>query len=224
MNHTARTLLWFRPLSPLRYALPESLLQKAWAGTQHIPIDQLQACHVSEGDAAVLQAVPTWVLSSPTAAYLAAHLGRPNSIAVMGKPTQQAWRDAGGVEPNYWLISPTGESMGLDLELRQHANICVLRGKLGRNDLIESLTAHGVSVSTVAVYEKKQHPQFATDLNAALNHSPVALYLSSTDQAARVLAVVQDPATLLASPLIVSHKRIATAAHDLGFKTVVQNN
>jgi uroporphyrinogen-III synthase len=221
MDHTARTLLWFRPLSPLRYALPESLAQQAWAGTRHIPIDQLQACSVSEADVALSQTVPTWVLSSPTAAYMAARLGSPSSIAVMGAPTQHAWRDAGGAEPKDWFISPTGESMGLDAELSQHANICVLRGKQGRNDLIESLIAHGVSISTVAMYEKKQHPSFAADLNAALKHSPVVLYLSSTDQAARVLAAAQDQAVLLASPLIVSHARIATAARELGFQTIV---
>jgi uroporphyrinogen-III synthase len=231
MDVTALTLLWFRPLSPLRYALPESLSQQAWASTRHIPIDQLQACSVTESDIALLQTAPTWVLSSPTAAYMASRLGSPNSIAVMGAPTQNAWREAGGAEPKHWFISPTGESMGLENELRHHSSICVLRSKQGRNDLIETLSAQGVTVRTVTIYEKFQNPTFERELYIAMNNRAVALYLSSTDQVRRILAASQDLAKftieknqtkLLASPLIVSHKRIATAAIELGFQSVIQ--
>jgi uroporphyrinogen-III synthase len=222
-DYAAHTLLWFRPLSSLNYALPESLASLAWAGTRHIPIDTLHACSVSDEDYATLNATPTWLLSSPTAAHLAAKLGAPRSIAVMGAPTQAAWREAGGAEPTKWFISPTGESMGLESALRQHSSVCVLRGKQGRNDLIEVLRQANVAVSTVVMYDKIQHPMFAQDLNAALDRGSVALYLSSTDQAARLLASASNKAKLLACPLIASHVRIADAALALGYQTVTLN-
>jgi uroporphyrinogen-III synthase len=222
-DYAAHTLLWFRPLSPLNYALPESLVRLAWAGTRHIPIDTLHACRVSDEHNATLNATPTWLLSSPTAAHLAAKLGAPRSIAVMGAPTQTAWREAGGAEPREWFVSPTGESMGLEPMLRKHSSVCVLRGNQGRNDLIEVLRQASIAVSAVAMYDKIQHPMFAQDLNAALDRGSVALYLSSTDQAARLLATASDKATLLACPLIASHVRIADAALALGYQTVTLN-
>ena len=217
---TARTLLWFRPLSPLHYALPDSLSQLSWASKQHIPIDVLFALKVNVKQLTELQESQAWLLSSPTAAHLAAKLGKPSSIAVMGAPTQQAWRAAGGSEPEHWHVSTTGESMGLLSALSQHGRVAVLRGKQGRNDLIEALRAIQINVQTVAIYKKQQHPRFGDDLTKALAQVPVALYLSSTDQPARVLAAAVDKATLLASPLIVSHERIARAALALGFQTV----
>jgi uroporphyrinogen-III synthase len=221
IDYAAHTLLWFRPLSPLNYGLPESLASRAWAGAQHIPIDTLHACSVSDEDYATLNATPTWLVSSPTAAHLATKLGAPRSIAVMGVPSQAAWREAGGAEPTEWLISPTGESMGLESTLRKHSSVCVLRGQQGRNDLIEALVPAGVRVSTVAVYDKVQHVMFAKDLNAVLARGNAALYLSSTDQAARLLAVAIDKHQLLACLLIVSHARVASAAQDLGFKNII---
>jgi uroporphyrinogen-III synthase len=223
MNAAAHTLLWFRPLSPLNYVLPMPLANQPWASTRHIAMDILQACTISAADNAVLNASPTWLLSSPTAAYLATTIGKPTSIAVMGTPTQTAWREAGGAEPAQWLVSPTGESMGLESVLRQHPNICVLRGKQGRNELIEALLGTGVSVSTVAMYEKTQHPRFPNDLNAALGAGLVALYLTSTDQPERVLNAALDKITLLASQIYVSHERIATVARALGFHSVKLN-
>jgi uroporphyrinogen-III synthase len=99
----------------------------------------------------------------------------------------------------------------------------VLRGNQGRNDLIEVLRQASIAVSAVAMYDKIQHPMFAQDLNAALDRGSVALYLSSTDQAARLLATASDKATLLACPLIASHVRIADAALALGYQTVTLN-
>jgi uroporphyrinogen-III synthase len=224
MNPAAHTLLWFRPISPLNYVLPVAVAMQPWAGTQHIPIDTLQACELSLGDVAVLNASSVWLLSSPTAAHLAAQWGRPSVIAVMGTPTQSAWREAGGQEPAQWLVSPTGESMGLESALRQHNTVCVLRGRQGRNDLIEVLLVAGVSVNAVPVYEKSQHPQFANLLNQALSDKPTALYFSSTDQPARALAAAAKPAALLASSVFVSHARIATAAQAQGFQTVTLVN
>jgi uroporphyrinogen-III synthase len=224
IDYAAHTLLWFRPLSPLNYALPESLASLAWAGTQHIPIDTLHACSVSDVDYATLNATPTWLLSSPTAAHLAAKLGAPRSIAVIGAPTQTTWREAGGAKPREWFISPTGESMGLESALRQHSNVCVLRGKQGRNDLIEALRQANVAVSPVAMYDKVEHPQFVADLNTALDSGSVAFYLSSTDQPARVLAAAIDSTKLLVSPMIVSHERIALAAQALGFQSITLNS
>jgi uroporphyrinogen-III synthase len=141
----------------------------------------------------------------------------------MGIPTQTAWREAGGAEPDQWLISPTGESMGLESLLRHHSSVCVLRGNQGRNDLIETLQHASVPVSTVAMYDKVQHPQFAIHLNRALSQTAVAIYLSSTDQAARLLAVARNQHKLLTSPLLVSHRRIADAAKALGFKQFTLN-
>ncbi len=220
MNTAAHTLLWFRPLSPLNYVLPAYLAQQAWVNTQHIPIDILALCKVSAAHVERLQTAPTWLLSSPTAAYCAAKLGKPQTIAVMGKPTQAAWREAGGAEPLQWLVSPTGESMGLLDALQTHPFVAVLRGKQGRNDLIDALRLAGNQLDTVVMYEKTQHPHFVPQLCTALNQSPVALYFSSTDQPMRVLAVAQQAAMLLASPVFVSHGRIATVARKLGFQGI----
>ncbi len=223
-DYAAHTLLWFRPLSPLNYGLPESLASRSWAATRHIPIDTLHACEVSAADSVTLNATPTWVLSSPTAAHLAAKLGAPRSIAVMGVPSQAAWREAGGAEPAHWLISPTGESMGLESALRQHSSVSVMRGKEGRNDLIEALRRAHVPVSTVAMYDKVQHSHFVEALNMAFSQGTVALYLSSTDQAERMLVAAIDKSKLLTSTLFASHERIALAAHKLGFSAVTLHN
>jgi uroporphyrinogen-III synthase len=220
LNHAAHTLLWFRPLSPLQYTLPPSIAQLPWASTLHIPIDSLRPIAVSVDTALRLQSSNTWLLSSPTAAYLAAKKGAPETIAVMGLPTQSAWRQAGGAEPKQWLVSPTGESMGLVTELSQYTDLSVVRGKQGRNDLIETLKTLGLAISTVAIYEKNQHNLFVQNLNTSLNQASLALYLSSTDQPARILDAAQDKIKLLASPLFVSHQRIAAAARELGFQTV----
>ncbi len=220
MDFTALTLLWFRPLSPLKYALPESLVQSPWAQVKHIPIDVLSACEVNASDAMQLKGAHTWLLSSPTAAHLAASLGKPSSIAVMGTPTQNAWLEAGGEAPNQWHVSPTGESMGLLAALSQYSSVTVLRGKEGRNDLFEALRAKKINVHTVPIYEKQQHHRLSDDLNAALNQTPIALYMSSTDQPFRLLAVAIDKKALLHSPILVSHERIAVAARALGFQKV----
>ncbi len=222
MNHAAYTLLWFRPLSPLQYALPPPIEQLPWVSTLHIPIDTLLPISVSTENELRLHSSNTWLLSSPTAAYLAAKKGAPETIAVMGLPTQSAWRQAGGAEPKQWLVSPTGESMGLLDDLLKHPIICMLRGKHGRNDLIEALRSENITVLTVPMYEKTQHAHFVSELNKAINTKPVALYLSSTDQASRILANTQNKSTLLASPIWVSHERIATAAQALGFTRIQQ--
>jgi Uroporphyrinogen-III synthase HemD len=217
LNTASRSLLWFRPLSPLNYTLPDTVARLPWAATVHIPIDVLQGCRVCTTDSAAMQAAPTWLLSSPTAAHLAVAFGTPATIAVMGAPTQQAWREAGGAEPAAWLVSPTGESMGLLAVLRQHSTVCVLRGQQGRNDLIEHLRAAGVFVSTVAVYAKSPHPLFVQALNATLAQPPHALCFTSADQPARVLAACADATRCLASPVFASHPRIIQAAQALGF-------
>jgi uroporphyrinogen-III synthase len=102
--------------------------------------------------------------------------------------------------------------------------VCVLRGKQGRNDLIEALRQANVAVSPVAMYDKVEHPQFVADLNTALDSGSVAFYLSSTDQPARVLAAAIDSTKLLVSPMIVSHERIALAAQALGFQSITLNS
>ncbi len=114
--------------------------------------------------------------------------------------------------------------MGLFEALRRHPRISVLRGQQGRNDLIEALRSVGGLIKPVAMYEKTQHPQFESRLNITLNQSPVALYFSSTDQPARVLTAAQQTAALLASPVFVSHERIATAARELGFQYTQLHN
>jgi uroporphyrinogen-III synthase len=220
MDHTAHTLLWFRPLSPLNYALPPSLASMPWAATRHIPIDCLQPSEVSTVKLALLNESPTWLLSSPTAAHLAATFGNPSSIAVMGSPTQTAWREAGGAEPKTWFVSPTGESMGLLTALLKPQKVCILRGQEGRNDLIQALVRGGVEVNTVAVYEKTEHAQFSGNLNTALTQSALALYFSSADQPERVLQAVSNSQILCACPVLVAHERIAVAAQRLGFQYV----
>ncbi len=223
MNVAKLSLLWFRPISPLHYTLPSSLAQRAWLSTEHIPIDYLSACPVQDADRDQLQSTATWLLSSPTAAHLAAAmggLGNPSCLAVMGAPTQAAWRAAGGQEPSDWLVSPTGESMGLFAHLKSHPKVSMLRGQQGRQDLIQALTRAGVMTHTVAVYHKSEHPQFGLRLNRALHASPVALYLSSTDQAGRLYSAALDTRALLASPVFASHERIAMAARTIGFESV----
>ncbi len=223
MTAAARNLLWFRPLSPLNYALPAALAGQPWAGAWHIPMDTLQANPITPADAQSLQIAPVWLLSSPTAAYLAAKLGKPTTIAVMGTPTQTAWGEAGGAQPHEWLVSPTGESMGLLnalSTLSQQPRVAVLRGKQGRNDLIHALELSGHPITTVAMYEKIPNPQFTEQFITAAQHPLVTLYFTSTDQPARALAAAVQPAKLLASAVLVSHERIAAAARGLGFSDI----
>jgi uroporphyrinogen-III synthase len=235
-------LLWFRPLSPLQYALPDALARLAWRSTQHLPMDSLQPCDSEM--AAFFAPSPhtmayadTWILSSPTAAHLVAdlatRLNRPTVLAVMGKATQTAWRNAGGIEPAHWHISPTGESMGLFDTLKHTSKVLMVRGNTGRNDLIVALRGAGVTVETVAAYQKQDLSHSAAFI-AGLGHAtpPYALCFTSADQPARLIQSLlkrdssdrfnlNDKLNALKScPVFVSHSRIAQAASNAGFTHV----
>ncbi len=224
-------LLWFRPQSPLRYALPTALQALPWRSTLHLSIDDLQPCALHHNEKIVLQQAAIWILSSPTAAHIAASWGAPKVLAVMGKPSQSAWQQAGGKEPATWIVSSTGESMGLAQDLTQlaqstHEHIAILRGNTGRNDLIEALRQQAIDITVVPAYRKQDLTHtaaFIQPLHDALNtKKTVALCFTSTDQPSRILAVcVPDMmAYVFNCPVWVTHERIFQAALKAGFKTV----
>jgi uroporphyrinogen-III synthase len=234
-DYSVYQLLWFRPLSPLNYALPSALLALNWHSTTHVPIDVLQPCTVNSINTQISASdLPLIViLSSPTAAHIAAQWAwQPiHTIAVMGIPSKLAWQHASGIEPLHWIVSPTGESMGLFHALNRYASITVVRANQGRNDLIHNLTANGVQVNVLTAYHKQDLTQtdlFKQRLNAIHSiNKTMALYFTSTDQVPRVLKTLsnintacQQTALFNDSLVLASHPRIQNAAHQLGFRHV----
>jgi uroporphyrinogen-III synthase len=237
-------LLWFRPLSPLNYCLPSHLLALNWYKTLHLPTDYLQA-HTYMADSSntvqnkfnVLNHKLVVVLSSPTAAHIAAQWNWQaiNTIAVMGNASKAAWQNAGGSEPVQWIISPTGESMGLFNHLSCYSNITVVRANQGRNDLINHLKALNIKVNILIAYHKydlTQTESFQKKIHSIHNTTqPIALYFTSTDQVLRVLNSVSNieqtehqtflSALLKNSLVLVSHQRIKETAIKLNFNNVL---
>jgi uroporphyrinogen-III synthase len=219
-------LLWFRPQSPLDYALPDAMALMPWQSKQHLPVDILQPLALSCFQKNALSCCDTWILSSPTAAHIAAPWGIADTLAVMGSASQAAWRQAGGKEPKHWIISPTGESMGLFDALKPRKKIAILRGNTGRNELIERLREQAVIVDVVAAYHKQDLTHsiaFTRSLSSSLiQPTPVALCFTSTDQPQRLLNVCDTELIerLKNCPTLVSHTRIQQAALSLNFKSV----
>ena len=220
-------LLWFRPVSPLAYALPSALQSQTWHSVTHLPLDTLTVTSVTATDLQCLQQADAWFLSSPTAAHLAASLSRKLilsglNLAVVGQPSLDAWQAAGGATPSAVHISITGESMGVFDALRRYNSVALVRGQTGRADLSNALTAVGVLVNPVAVYQKEASNGFAAQLATAHAQAvPLALCFTSTDQPARVLAKSNNKAELLKAPFWALHPRIAAQARALGFVTAL---
>jgi uroporphyrinogen-III synthase len=224
-------LLWFRPLSPLNYTLPTSFFVNHGAKHTHLPIDVLTPKALNPSDFAALQASEAWFLSSPTAAHCLALALRqanaihalPRALSFVGQASLDAWQAAGGALPQRVVLSSTGESMGLYEALVQQRSVCVLRAQMGREDLPLALRNKGVSVSTVAVYQKTPNLNFKPELNAAVRSTTeraLELCFTSSDQVGRVLSALNAPSTTLHARVWASHPRVKVAAVAAGFKTV----
>lgn len=253
-DYSCYQLLWFRPLSPLNYRLPSHLMALNWYTTLHLPIDYLQAYSLddkvnkyinnnidnidtSPNQINLLNNKSIVVLSSPTAAHIAAQWNWQaiNTIAVMGNASKAAWQNAGGLEPTQWIISPTGESMGLFNHLSCYSNITIVRANQGRNDLINHLKALNIKVNILVAYHKYDltHTEsFQKKIHLVYGvKQPIALYFTSTDQVLRLLSSVSNieqnetqtflSALLKNSLVLVSHQRIKETAIKLNFNNVV---
>jgi uroporphyrinogen-III synthase len=242
-DYSCYQLLWFRPLSPLNYRLPSHLMALNWHTTLHLPIDYLQAysinnkINISKNQISLLNHKSIVVLSSPTAAHIAAqwHWQAIDTIAVMGNASKIVWQNAGGFEPTQWIVSPTGESMGLFNHLSCYSNITVVRANQGRNDLINHLKALNIKVNILVAYHKYDltHTEsFQKKIRLVYRiKQPIALYFTSTDQVSRLLSSVSNigqnehqtflSALLKNSLVLVSHQRIKETAIKLNFNNVV---
>ncbi len=257
LDYSCYQLLWFRPLSPLNYSLPSHLMALNWYATLHLPIDYLQAYslddkvnnHINNNiDTITIDTSPNQinllndksvvVLSSPTAAHIAAqwHWQTIDTIAVMGDASKIAWQNAGGIEPAQWIVSPTGESMGLFNCLNGYPNITVVRANQGRNDLINRLKALNIKVNILVAYHKydlTKTESFQKKIHSVYEiKQAIALYFTSTDQVSRLLSSVSNigqneaqtflSALLKNSLVLVSHQRIKETAIKLNFNKVMR--
>lgn len=223
-------LLWFRPLSPLNYAVPSVLACQTWSQQTHVPIEQLTALPLAAADVQVLKTSQVWFLSSPTAAdclaralkQLPLSLEAPQLIATVGQATLEAWQAASGPALKQSVVSSSGESMGLYEALRHYPHVSIVRAQTGREDLPRALGACGVEVSPIAIYKKRVRPEFASELNAALERSShkVCLCFTSSEQVRYVLAACDVPLSLLSLQVWVSHARVAVAAQVAGFTKI----
>ena len=240
IDSKTHNLLWFRPLSPLNYALPAPLAALKWKSVVHMPMDSLRPVSLSAAEIAKLESAPVWFLSSPTAAHLAAQgfTAQNNAlaakrIAVVGQASLVAWRAAGGFEPSETAISNTGESMGclpalLGWAAQGMRHVCILRGQAGRPDLIHALRAAGLKVDVISVYEKTPlspfKPKNSNDTSpstSVVRSTNQALCFTSSDQVARFLSACDPPEAWLACPYWASHPRIAAQAAALGFTQTI---
>ena len=227
----SKTLLWFRPNSPLNYALPSVLDGLLWDKKLHIPADTLTASTPSHDDCQILLSSDIWFLSSPTAAYCAAKLlDNPFwialdlshiSLAVIGQATLQAWFDAGGFSPKNTVLSTNPDSMGLFEPLKKYRRVSVLRAQTGRPDLLQALKKHGAAVASIKVYEKLPNPLFKDQLNQALKQSPAcALFFTSTEQVKLLLPTCEEVDRIRTCSVFAAYPRIAESLIGFGFKFI----
>lgn len=240
IDYSLYQLLWFRPLSDLNYTLPQALSHLNWHKTIHLPIDNLKTYPFN----LYLNGLNTQlnsplknilVLSSPTAAHIAAQWNWQTitTIAVMGQASKIAWQQAKGIEPINWIVSPTGESMGLFTYLKAYPHIIIVRGNQGRNDLINHLKALSITITILVAYDKQNltHSQSFTDTLRHAFSMPtlIALYFTSTDQVLRILNCISNIQTVYNLPdiaikhslVLTSHHRIKAKALELGFIQVL---
>jgi uroporphyrinogen-III synthase len=99
-------------------------------------------------------------------------------------------------------------------------HILLVRGTGGREILAQTLAERGAEVEHAIVY-RRQPPENAAPLNAALRAGEIDLIVITSSEALDNLVRLTEPAlreTLLGLPLLVTHPRQAERARALGFR------
>lgn len=144
-------------------------------------------------------------------------------IATVGQGSAKALRDLGVPD----VIAPQDkfDSEALlalpELQSVQGWRIVIFRGDGGRELLGDTLTARGATVEYAASYQRAQPQQ---DAGALLAADPHAITVTSSEALAYLWHMLDAAgrARLAGVPLFVPHARIASAAHQLGWREVVQ--
>lgn len=168
-----------------------------------------------------------------------AHLARwPQGVAIgiMGEGSRSALAAHGITEANSTIYKPSDPLRTdsqtllqvLDLDALRGKKVLILRGETGREFLADALRDAGVEVAQVASY-RRQAPR----LDDGLRQQLLALldrrndWIMTSSEALRILldlaeqsAGADGVAKLQQQRLIISHARIAEAAHELGFRQV----
>lgn len=143
-------------------------------------------------------------------------------IAAIGSSSAQALLDCGATK----VIAPQqqfdSESL-LELpELQDVSNkrVVIFRGDSGRELLGDTLALRGAHVEYATCYHRN-NPQY--NVSALLDAKPDALIISSSEALGNLWKMLDAPnrEQLTAMPLFVSHSRIAVAASELGWRTII---
>lgn len=143
-------------------------------------------------------------------------------IATVGLSSAKALQDYGVKKVIAPLLKFDSESLLAMPELQDVANrnIVIFRGDSGRELLGDTLKLRGATVVYVTCYHRSK-PQH--DITALLAASPDALCVSSSEALHNLCEMINatDRTQFTAMPLFVTHERIASAAHKLGWQHII---
>lgn len=101
----------------------------------------------------------------------------------------------------------------------QGQRVLIFRGKGGRALLGDTLVKRGAQVRYVETYQREIPP--VPPLDESCVASLDAICISSNDGLDNLITLMEDPSTLIDTPVIVPSSRCVTLARQHGFKTIV---
>ena len=109
------------------------------------------------------------------------------------------------------------------LQTVSQQRIVIFRGESGRELLGDTLKSRGAIVEYAACYQRSKIAQNMILMMAA---NPDVLTVSSSEAVHHMQDSLDssNKARVMAMPLFVSHKRIATAAQQMGWRNIIQTN
>lgn len=154
------------------------------------------------------------------AAIAAAQGVLPRQVATIGQSSAQALRNAGIAT----VLVPTEryDSEGLlaltELAHMESRRVIIFRGDGGRELLGDTLKARGATVEYATCYQRNKTGQ---DAGVLLRERPDIITVTSSEALVHLRELLDDPTSLLNTPLFVPHSRIAELAARQGWADVV---
>jgi len=153
-------------------------------------------------------------------AIAAAHGVLSRQVATIGLSSAQALRKMGVAT----VIAPSEryDSEGLlalpELARMENKRVIIFRGDGGRELLGDTLKARGATVEYATCY---QRGKVRTDPGVLSRERPDVITVTSSEALVHLRELLDDPASLLTTPLFVPHSRIAELAARQGWTDVV---
>lgn len=163
-------------------------------------------------------------------ACVAAHGSWPaDLLAIAVGPSTAAALRAAGVR-NVIMPATSHDSEGMialpELAAPAGKRYVLFRGSGGREWLVEELRGRGATVEIAEVYARVMPTSDATDVRARWRSGGVAAVIVASSEALANLRVMVGPPTqpmLLATPVVVTHARIAAYARSIGMAKVIES-